>query len=73
VFAFVVGFQHYYFVKQPETVGVANFREVAADPLTLTAFGNTFYYVGLVLLLTFIMPIFISILLMEMSRRTIAG
>jgi multiple sugar transport system permease protein len=71
LFAFFIGFQRYYFVKPPELVGARNFREVAADPLTLTAFGNTFYYAFLSLALTFIIPIFVSILLMEMSRRTI--
>lgn len=71
LFAFVVGFQRYYLVKAPEMVGFANFREVAADPLTLTAFQNTLYYTLLSIGLTFVIPIFVSILLMEMSRRTI--
>jgi ABC-type sugar transport system permease subunit len=30
LFAFVVGFQRYYFVKDPEFVGTRNFRDVAA-------------------------------------------
>jgi multiple sugar transport system permease protein len=71
LFAFFVAFQRYYFVKPAEMVGLANFREVAADPLTLTTFQNTLYYSLLSITLTFIMPIFVSILLMEMSRRTI--
>ncbi|MCC6445879.1 MAG: sugar ABC transporter permease [Armatimonadetes bacterium] len=71
VFAFMVGFQEYFFVKPPRYVGLANFREVAADPLTTTAFFNTFLYAFLSISLTFVMPIFVSILLMEMSRRTI--
>ncbi len=71
LYAFSIGFQRYYFVKPPENVGLQNFRDVAADPLTLTTFENTFYYAALSLAVTFMIPIFISILLMEMSRRTI--
>jgi ABC-type sugar transport system permease subunit len=40
---------------------------VAADPLVRTAFVNTFYYAVLSLGLTFFIPIFVSILLMEMK------
>jgi multiple sugar transport system permease protein len=71
LFAFVVGFQRYYFVKPPEWVGLQNFHEVAVDPLVRTAFGNTFWYALLSLGLTFFIPIFISILLMEMKPGTI--
>jgi multiple sugar transport system permease protein len=70
-FAFVVSVQRYYFVKPPDYVGMRNFQDVAADPLILTAFRNTLYYAALSIGLTFIVPIFVSILLMEMSRRTI--
>jgi ABC-type sugar transport system permease subunit len=52
-------------------VGLANFKDVATDPLTLTTFGNTFLYAFLSLALTFAIPIFVSILLMEMKRSTI--
>ncbi len=71
LFAFYVGFQRYYFVKQPEFVGLRNLQSVAADPLTVTVFQNTIYYSILSIGLTFIVPIFVSILLMEMSRKTI--
>jgi multiple sugar transport system permease protein len=71
LFAFVVGFQRYFFVKDPQFVGVQNFRDVAADPLTVTTFANTFHFALLSLGLTFVIPIFVSILLMEMSPRTI--
>lgn len=70
-FAFVIAFQRYYFVKEPEFVGVKNFQEVLTDPLVATAFLNTFTYAALSLGLTFFVPIFISILLMEMSPRVI--
>ncbi len=71
LFAFVVAFQRYYFIKDPEYVGVNNFKEVVADPLVITAFQNTLWFAFLSVGLTFLMPIFVSILLMEMSRRTI--
>ncbi len=63
--------QKFYFAQPPEYVGLANFRNVYHDPLTLTTFGNTFYYAVLALGLTFLPPIIISIMLMEMSPRVI--
>jgi multiple sugar transport system permease protein len=71
LFAFVVAFQRYYFIKPPDYVGGENFRNVFADPLLFTVFWNTFKYTALSIGLTFFIPIFVSILLMEMSRRTI--
>ncbi|HZT42262.1 MAG TPA: sugar ABC transporter permease [Chthonomonadaceae bacterium] len=71
LYAFSVAFQRYYFVKPSEFVGAKNFQDVFHDPNTWTGFENTFYYAFLSILLTFITPIFVSILLMEMSRRTI--
>ena len=69
--AFLVGFQRYYFAKPADLVGAQNFRDVISDPLTVEAFKNTFYFAVLSIGLTFFIPIFVSILLMEMSRRTI--
>jgi len=69
--AFVVGFQRYYFVNPPEFIGWQNFLDVFSDELTWTSFRNTFYFAALSIGLTFLIPIFISILLMEMSSRTI--
>jgi multiple sugar transport system permease protein len=71
LFAFTVSVQRYYFVKPPDYVGLQNFTDVAADPLILTAFRNTFTYAVLAIGLTFVVPIFVSILLMEMPRHTI--
>ena len=71
LFAFVVAFQQYFFVQEPKYVGVANFQAVLADTLTYEAFRNTFYFAFLSIGLTFVIPIFVSILLMEMPRRTI--
>ncbi|HZO90339.1 MAG TPA: sugar ABC transporter permease [Chthonomonadaceae bacterium] len=69
--AFLVAFQRYYFAKPADFVGMENFRAVVQDPLTLEAFKNTFLYAILSLGLTFFVPIFVSILLMEMKQRTI--
>lgn len=71
LFAFVVSFQEYFFVKAPQPVGFKNFQDVLADPLVITVFLNTFLYAFLSIGLTFIIPIFVSILLMEMRPRTI--
>ena len=69
--AFMVGFQRYYLAKPAEFVGIQNFRDVALDPLTPVVFGNTFYYAALALGLTFVIPIIVSILLMEMPPAVI--
>jgi multiple sugar transport system permease protein len=69
--AFLVAFQRYYLAKDPEMVGVANFVEVARDPLTQTVFLNTLHYGFLSLALTFLMPIVVSVLLLEMSPRLV--
>src|SRR5438270_840995 len=70
-FAFVEAFQEYYFAKDPQPAGLKNFQDVFADPLVLNAFKNTFLYAALSIGLTFFIPIFVSILLMEMPRRTV--
>jgi multiple sugar transport system permease protein len=69
--AFRVAFERYYLAKPPEMVGFQNFRDVLADPLTPVVFQNTFTYAALALALTFVIPILISILLMEMPPRII--
>ena len=71
LFAFVVAFQEYFFARDPEFVGLANFQSVLTDEITYTAFKNTFYFSILSIGLTFVIPILTSILLMEMSRRVI--
>jgi multiple sugar transport system permease protein len=69
--AFLVAFQHYYLARPPEFAGLQNFRDVVADPLTPVVFGNTFYYALLALGLTFLVPIVVSILLIEMPPAVI--
>jgi multiple sugar transport system permease protein len=70
-FAFIVGFQRYFFAKPAEYVGLANFTDVASDATVGIAFANTFKFALLSLGLTFFIPIFVSILLMEMKKGTI--
>ncbi len=69
--AFVVAVQRYYPAAPPEYVGAENFRNVYDDPMTYTAFWNTFIYAGLALLLTFLPPIVVSVMLMEMRPNVI--
>jgi len=69
--AFIVAFQRYYLVHPPQWIGLRNFHDAVADPLTPVAFTNTAYYAALSLGLTFLVPIIISILLMEMPPRII--
>lgn len=59
-------------IARPSTfVGLENFRIIFEDPMLLIIFRNTFYYAGLTLALTFLLPILISILLMEMRKNII--
>ncbi len=64
--AFVVSTQKYYPADPPSYVGVENFQNVYEDPMTYKAFWNTFVFAGLALLLTFLPPIIVSVMLMEM-------
>ena len=68
---FIVAFQKYHLIKPPIFVGFANFKNIFYDPLTSIVFKNTLYYTALSLALTFLVPIFVAILLMEMKKSTI--
>lgn len=69
--AFIVATQKYYPADPPLYVGLQNFIDVFNDPMTLIAFSNTLKYAGLSLLFTFLPPIIVSIMLMELSDRAI--
>ena len=71
ILGFLVAFQTFHLIKPPYFSGLNNFRNVFADPLTFIVFRNTFYYTALSLALTFLVPILVSILLMEMKKSTI--
>ncbi|MDX2160272.1 MAG: sugar ABC transporter permease [bacterium] len=49
--------------------GIDSYRRILADPNVGRAFGVTIQYAALSIVLTFIIPIFVAILLMEMPRR----
>lgn len=51
-------------------VGTENYNRMLLDPSVGKAFGVTFNYALLSILLTFVIPIIVAILLMEMPRRT---
>lgn len=50
--------------------GIENYVRLSSDPLVPMAFRVTLIYAGLGLLLTFMIPIFVAILLMEMPPKT---
>jgi len=70
LFGFIVCFQAYYF-RTTDYVGLSNFDAVLHDPLLLITFRNTLYYTALSLALTFLVPIIVAILLMEMRKSII--
>ena len=67
VMGFIVAFQVYYF-REAEFVGFANFGHILHDPQLIISLRNPLYYTALSLGLVFIVPIIISILLMEQMR-----
>lgn len=69
--AFVVAFQTYRMMGPATFTGLANFRSVFRDPMLVIVFRNTFYYTLLSLALVFLIPIIVSILIMEMRKRVI--
>ena len=69
--AFIVAFQKFYIIRPCKYVGLDNFKFILHNPLTLICFKNTLYYAFLSLALTFLIPIFVAILLMEMKKSTI--
>jgi multiple sugar transport system permease protein len=69
VMAFVVAFQNYHVVGPVQWVGWSNFKELLHDPEVLTSFLNSVYYALLTIVLTFWIPIIVSVLLMEMPPR----
>jgi multiple sugar transport system permease protein len=57
-------------VRQPvEFTGLESYQRMWNDPLVAQAFRVTAIYAGLTIALTFIIPIIVAILLMEMPRR----
>jgi len=69
--ALVVAFQKFSIVRPCTFTGLDNFKYFIDDPTVYTAFRNTFYYAALSIGLTFLIPILIAILLMEMKKNVI--
>jgi len=69
--AFVLAFQKFYIFEPCVYVGFANFSYLFGWDLLLIGFRNTFYYAFLSIALTFVLPIFVAILLMEMRKNLI--
>jgi len=71
ILSFVVAFQHWHPIRPPVYVGLNNFQLVFNHPLTPLVFKNTLIYAGLRIALTFLIPIIVAILIMEMRKSTI--
>jgi len=71
IVTFIVAFQKFYVFKPSPFVGLSNFRLLFSDPIFYISFRNVAYYTTLNLTLTFIIPIIIAILLMEMRKDII--
>jgi len=69
--AFIIAFQKFYVFKPCEYIGWENFSYLLHYDLLPVAIRNTFYYAFLNIALTFLLPIIIAILLMEMKRSVI--
>jgi len=69
--ALVVAFQKFSVIRPCTFVGLDNFKYFIDDPTIYQSFRNTFYYAALSIGITFMIPIFIAILLMEMKKNII--
>jgi len=70
IMGFLVAFQRFEIITS-EYVGLENFKELLADPIVGLSLKNTFYYAFLNIALTFMIPIIVAILLMEMKKSII--
>jgi multiple sugar transport system permease protein len=68
--AFLISFTNARIRGPSEFTGLESYLRVWNDPLAHQAFQVTFIYAGLSIVLTFMIPIFVAILLMEMPQRT---
>ncbi len=67
----VMAFQDYRIVGEATFVGLDNFIRVATDPGFWLAWGRTFQYVGITLILGFLTPIFLAVMLCEIPKGRI--
>lgn len=71
VAAFVLSFTNARLRGSLEFTGLESYQRMWSDPLVAQAFKVTAIYAGLSIALTFIAPIFVAILLMEMPRHVL--
>ncbi|MFI9553442.1 carbohydrate ABC transporter permease [Nonomuraea endophytica] len=64
----VLGFQRTNLVEAAAFAGLDNFRTLLADPLLVTAAGNTLLFTGLALVIGFPVPIVLAVLMSELRR-----
>jgi len=70
--SFIIGFLEFHIVRPSTFVGLEHFRNLIFDDwMTPLVFLRTFEYAALSIGLTFLIPIIIAILLMEMKPQTI--
>jgi multiple sugar transport system permease protein len=69
VFAFVISFTNARLRGSVSYTGLDSYQRMWNDPLAVHAFRVTAIYAGLSILLTFVLPILVAIMLMEMPRR----
>ena len=69
IVAFVISFTNARFLGPVSFTGLESYVRVWRDPLVAEAFRVTFTYAGLSIVLTFMIPILVAILLMEMPPR----
>lgn len=70
-----MAFQRWNFVADPTWVGLANFQYVLADPLLLTAVGNTLLFTALAIVFGFPLPIALAVVVStfrDRSRRIVS-
>jgi multiple sugar transport system permease protein len=64
----LMAFQDFHIVGASPWIGFGNFAEVLFDPAWWASVGKTLYYMALLLGLGFLPPLFLAILLQEVSR-----
>jgi multiple sugar transport system permease protein len=69
--AFVISFTDARLRGNVSFTGLESYQRVWNDPLTAQAFKVTAIYAGLSIALTFVVPIIVAIMLMEMPRRAL--
>ena len=65
-----MSFQRWNFVADPTWVGLSNFQYVLADPLLLTAVGNTLWFTVLAIVFGFPLPIVLAVIVSTFRDRS---